>query len=95
MGNLYTKKFGTTIFVLLTVIAQFYFIVIPGILLSDKIFNIISMVIGVSNLMFLWIYIKNNYKKKPNDDFRLYGKCDDPQTELDYCPPKKRRKKSI
>jgi hypothetical protein len=94
MENLFTKKTKTTIFILLTVIAQFYFIVIPGILLVDKIFNIVSLVIGVINIVFLWVYFKSNYTKNPNNDFILYGRCDDPQTELDYCPPVKRRRKN-
>ena len=83
MKELFEKTFNNknvkTILIGLTVFLIFTFIVFPGLTVADTILNIISALIGIFTLVFLFYYIDG-------DKFFNTPTIEPGETELDYIP---------
>lgn len=99
MKELLKKTFNTNILsvvgVILGVILTFEFIVFPGLTASDTVLNILSLLIGIFSLLFVFYFIE--WKKL----FNLLDDNEEPikpgETELDYQPKEKlvKKKKTV
>ena len=79
--KIFNKKIATPIFVGFGTFAIFTFIVFPGLTVSNTILNILSALIGVFTLTYIFFYIKA-------DKFIESFKNIEPgETELDYINP--------
>jgi hypothetical protein len=81
LKKIFNKKIATPIFVGFGTFAIFTFIVFPGLTVSNTILNILSALIGVFTLTYVFFYIKA-------DKFIESFKNIEPgETELDYINP--------
>ena len=82
----FNNKITTPIFVGLGTFAIFTFIVFPGLTAPSTIFNIVSGVVGLFTLVFVFFYLKDS-------DLLSEPIIEPGETELDYIPqPKPKRK---
>ncbi len=75
------------------VVIMFHFLIFPGLTIANTIINILSALWGVMTLMFLFYYVRYAYFN--NEPFELFTPDPNkqPETELDYIPPKGKTKK--
>jgi len=78
--KVFAKKLVTAIFIVFGVFGIFNFIVFPGLTTADSGSNILSALLAVFTLVFIFYYI---------DSFKLMEppKIDSGETELDYINP--------
>jgi hypothetical protein len=92
-NQIFSKKVVVPFFQLLGVIAIFQWIVFPGLTAADTLVNIFSVVIGFFSLLALYYFVKSwfvaDVLKDQIDNI-------DGETELDYVPkPKAKRKPKV
>lgn len=92
-NQIFSKKVVLPFFQLLGIIAIFTFIVFPGLTAADTLVNIFSIIIGFFSLLALYYFVKSwfvaDVPKDPIDNI-------DGETELDYVPkPKSKRKPKV
>ncbi len=89
LKKVFKKSLVKTIFIALSVFLIMTFIVFPGLTAADTIVNIISSLIGIFVLVFIFYYI--------DGDKFVEAVIEAGETELDYINPEelKRKKKKV
>lgn len=80
LNKVFDKKIVKPIFVGFGTFAILTFIVFPGLTVANTVFNIISAIVGLFTLVFVFYYLKGD---------ELYGSTtiEPGETELDYISP--------
>ena len=85
--KVFSQKTSSPIFVGFGAFAIFTFIVFPGLTAADTMLNVLSAIVGIFSLIFLYYYIKMD---KFVDQFM---NIEPGETELDYINPKELKPK--
>jgi hypothetical protein len=95
LQKVFNKKISTPIFVGFGVFSIFTFIVFPGLTVANTIINILSAIVGLFSLVFIFYYLKMDTV------IDKISHIEPGETELDYIPKeeveeliKKSKKKS-
>ena len=79
--KVFSKKISTPVFVGFGAFAIFTFIVFPGLTAANTILNIISALVGVFTLTFIFYYLKADKL------YETFTDVEPGETELDYISP--------
>lgn len=89
--KVFSKKISTPVFVGFGAFAIFTFIVFPGLTAANTILNIISALVGVFTLTFIFYYLKADKL------YETFTGIEPGETELDYINPEEltHKKKTV
>jgi hypothetical protein len=88
LKKVFSKKISTPVFVGFGVFAIFTFIVFPGLTVNNTFLNIISTIIGIFTLVYIFYYINGDKV------YETFMNVEPGETELDFIPPEELKPKN-